>query len=139
MLGVVAPASANSTTWDKLSAKEKKFLQKFHSKWHSFSPQKRKLLKQRANLSKAQWNNIKKFYRKWRKLPKSKRQKLIKVIRDYKKQSPAKKKRLRKMQKWVNSLPPDIRRKFKRKWKTMSEKQLKAYVKQLKEQYPLKK
>lgn len=132
-------ASANSASWDQLSAKEKRFLQKYHDKWDTFSSNKRKLLKQRANLSNAQWQNIKSFFRKWQKLSKAKKQRLKKVIRNYKKQSPSKKKRLRKMQKWVNSLPPNIRATLKSPaWKEKSPQERKAYINELKKKYPLK-
>jgi ATPase subunit of ABC transporter with duplicated ATPase domains len=136
-LGLVNPVFANGISWNSLTPKEQLFLKNFHGQWDSFSLEKQKLLKQRANFSEKQWENIKHFYNKWRKLSQSKRAKLIKVIHAYKRKSPATRQRLRKMQQWVNSLPPSIQQKLKDKWRTMNVEQRKAYVQQLKQKYPI--
>ncbi|HHC74541.1 MAG TPA: DUF3106 domain-containing protein, partial [Thiothrix sp.] len=82
-LGLVNPVFANGISWNSLTPKEQLSLQNFRDQWDSFSLNQQQSLKQRANFSEQQWENIKHFYKKWQQLSQSKRGKLVKVIRSY--------------------------------------------------------
>jgi hypothetical protein len=80
---------------------------------------------------------IKKKYQQWETLTPTQRRALIKKIKIYRSNTPADKRvRLIKWQKWVNSLPVEVRKKFKHAWKTMSPKDRRVYYFKLKKKYP---